>query len=94
MVESHSLEFDILADPGNIYAAKLGLRFQVPANIQKIYEGFKINLAETNGENSWTLPIPARIIVTKDDIVQDVDADPDYTVRPEPSSTISLLEKL
>jgi len=88
MVESHCLEFDILTDPGNAYAAKLGLRFELPANIREIYKDFKINLAETNGDDSWTLPIPGRIIVAQDGIVHDIDADPDYTTRPEPSTTI------
>ena len=94
MVESHSLGFDILTDPGNVYAATLGLRFSVPKKIREIYEGFKINLAESNGDNSWTLPIPARIIVGKDGIVKNVDADPDYTIRPEPTSTIEILKKI
>ena len=94
MVESHSLDFDILTDPGNVYAAALGLRFTVPKKLKEIYESFKINLAEANEDNSWTLPIPARIIVSKDGIVQDVDADPDYTVRPEPSSTIEVLRRI
>jgi len=94
MVESHSLGFDILTDPGNVYAAALGLRFSVPEKIKEIYESFKINLAESNEDNSWTLPVPARIIVAKDGIVQDIDADPDYTVRPEPSSTIEVLKRI
>ena len=94
MIESHCLEFDILTDPGNAYAAKLGLRFEVPANIREIYEDFKINLAGTNGDDSWTLPIPGRIIVAQDGVVRDIDADPDYTVRPEPSTTIDRLKKL
>ena len=94
MVESHCLEFDILTDPGNAYAAKLGLRFELPANIREIYESFKINLAETNGDDSWTLPIPGRIIVAQDGIVHDIDADADYTARPEPSTTISSLKRL
>ena len=57
MVENHDLAFDILTDPGNEYAAKLGLRFEIPDNIAEIYRGFGINLPECNGEDSWTLPI-------------------------------------
>tara|TARA_B100000579_G_C22587878_1_gene736647 strand:+ start:354 stop:656 length:303 start_codon:yes stop_codon:yes gene_type:complete len=94
MVTSHSLSFDILSDPGNTYAAELGLRFHVPPNIRSIYEGFKINLAQTNGDDSWTLPVPSRIIVEKGGTIFEVEADPDYTVRPEPRATVDSLLQL
>ena len=94
MVTSHSLGFDILSDPGNTYAAELGLRFQIPPNIKSIYEGFKINLAQTNGDESWTLPIPSRIIVEKGGTIFEIEADPDYTVRPEPNATVETLLRL
>ena len=94
MVKSHALGFDILSDPGNSYAEKLGLRFTIPPNIKTIYEGFKINLAQTNGDESWTLPIPSRIIVSKGGTVLETEADPDYTARPEPKATIEILQRL
>ena len=94
MVTSHSLGFDILSDPGNTYAGELGLRFQIPPNIKSIYEGFKINLAQTNGDESWTLPIPSRIIVEKGGTIFEVEADPDYTSRPEPNATLESLLRL
>ena len=94
MVKSHALGFDILSDPGNSYAEELGLRFTIPPNIKTIYEGFKINLAQTNGDESWTLPIPSRIIVSKGGTVLETEADPDYTARPEPKATIEILQRL
>ena len=88
MIEKHKLDFDILCDPGNAYAAELGLRFGVPAELQATYRSFGIDLAVVNGEDSWTLPMPARIVVDTTGIVRAVDADPDYTVRPEPQHTL------
>lgn len=89
MIEAHKLGFDILRDPGNAYAAQLGLRFEVPPELQAIYRGFGIDLPTCNGEASWTLPMPGRIVADKQGIVRATDIDPDYTVRPEPAKTLA-----
>ena len=94
VTDSHDLGFDILSDPGNVYASELGIRFSVPENISPIYRGFGINLPETNVDDSWTLPMPGRLVVSDDGVVRHADFDPDYTVRPEPYSTIQELRKL
>ncbi len=92
MVERHALEFDILSDPGNAYAEKLGLRFRVPDDIRDIYLSFGIDLPACNGEDSWTLPMPGRVIAGSDGIVRAVEVDPDYTVRPEPAAMLEVLD--
>ena len=92
MVDSHSLSFDILGDPGNEFASKLGLRFTLPDELIPIYRSFGIDLPACNGDDSWSLPIPARILIATTGEIIDVNADPDYTVRPEPLDTLALLE--
>jgi len=89
VIEKNGLEFDILSDPGNAYAAALGLRFELPPELQAIYRGFGIDLPVCNGDDSWTLPMPARIVVDRAAIVRVADVDPDYTVRPEPEKTLA-----
>lgn len=89
MVEKHKLSFDILSDPGNGYADQLGLRFTVPDDLQEVYRSFGIDLPKHNGEPSWTLPMPARLVIDAGGIVRAVDADPDYTRRPEPAATVA-----
>lgn len=84
----NTLNFHLLSDPGNAYAAELGLRFEVPDQIKEIYNGFGLNLPKFNGDESWTLPIPARIVVDASGIVRFADIDADYTSRPEPSKTV------
>lgn len=88
MIEKHGIEFDMLSDPGNEYAAELGLRFTVPPEVKTIYQGFKLPLEATNGDDSWTLPMPARIVVSSDGIVRATDIDPNYASRPEPEKTL------
>ena len=89
MVEKHGLNFDLLRDPGNDYAAQLGLRFQVPDDVKEIYLGFGNDLAVNNGDDSWTLPMPARIVIDSGGVVRATDIDPNYTSRPEPDKTLA-----
>jgi peroxiredoxin len=94
LTEKHGIAFDILSDPGNAYAAKLGLRFELPDDLKEIYRSFGINLPVHNGEGSWTLPIPARLVIDAKGIVRATDVDPDYTHRPEPQKTRDDLARL
>jgi peroxiredoxin len=81
-IEKQRISFDLLSDPGNAYAAKLGLRFSLPDDLKAVYLGFGIDLAVRNGEASWTLPMPGRFVVDRSGIVRAVDVDPDYEHRP------------
>lgn len=90
--EKNRLSFPILSDPGNEYSDRLGLRFALPEELRDVYRSFGIDLPSFNGDASWTLPIPARIVVSSEGVVLDVDADPDYTRRPEPEATLAVLE--
>ena len=89
MIDRHKLGFEMLSDPGNTYAARLGLRFQVPEELKEIYLSLGIDLEESSGSPDWTLPVPARIVVDRTGIVRATDIDVDYTRRPEPEKTIA-----
>ena len=86
--EKEGITFDLLTDPGNAYTAKLGLSFKLPDELKDIYLSFGNDLAQRNGEDSWTLPMPARLVIDKGGIVRAVDTDPDYRYRPEPQKTV------
>ena len=87
LVDKHALNFHLLSDPGNEYAAQLGLRFEVPGDVKEIYSAIGINLPKFNGDESWTLPVPARLVIDSDGIIRATDIDTDYTRRPEPAKT-------
>ena len=89
MIERHKLGFEMLSDPGNAYAARLGLRAQVPEELKEVYLSIGIDLEESSGSADWTLPVPARIVVDRAGIVRATDIDVDYTRRPEPEKTIA-----
>ena len=94
IIEKNQLSFDILRDAGNAYTASLGLRFALPPQLLPIYRSFGIDLPVCNGDPEWTLPMPARMVVDRDGIVRAIDADPDYTTRPEPEKTLADVRKL
>ncbi len=94
MIERHKLDFDMLSDPGNAYAAQLGLKFELSAEVAEIYKGFGIDLPGTNGDGSQTLPIPARLVIDSSGVVRATDIDVDYTHRPEPAKTLADVQAL
>jgi peroxiredoxin len=61
LIEKQRISFDLLSDPGNAYAAKLGLRFALSDDLKGVYLSFGNDLAVRNGEGSWTLPMPGRL---------------------------------
>lgn len=83
-----------LHDAGNHVAGRYGLAFTVPEDVQRIYRGFGLDLAKANGDDSWTLPMPARFVIDRAGVIRSRDVDPDYTRRTEPSETLAVLRSL
>ena len=88
------LSYEVLRDLGNRVAEQYGLVFTLPPELQTIYAKFGIDLPTGNGDGSWRLPIPARFVIDRAGLVRAVDADPDYTRRPEPAQTVEILKRL
>jgi peroxiredoxin len=94
LIAQKNLSFDLLSDPGNRVARSYGLVFSLPEDLKNLYLKFGIDLAKHNGDDSWTLPMPARFIIDRGAIIRYAQVDPDYTVRPEPEHTIDALKEL
>ena len=92
--EPKPLSFELLRDLGNRVAEAYGLAFALPDDLREIYVKFGIDLAKGNGDGTWRLPMPARFVIDRGGIVRAVDADPDYTRRPEPARTVEILKGL
>ena len=83
-----------MSDPGNLIAKAYGLVHTLPEDLRKIYLQFGIDLPKHNGDDTWTLPLPARYIIDRKGIVRYAEVNVDHTVRPEPESTIAALKEL
>ena len=90
----NALSFPILSDHGNSVANEFGLRFRLPDDLIAVYKGFGNDLTVGNGEDSWTLPMPARYVIGSDGIVAYAEVNPDYTRRPDPSELLPVLRRL
>ena len=83
-----------MRDLGNRVAEAYGLVFTLPEDLRAIYLKLGIDLAQGNGDGTWRLPIPARFVIDREGLIRAVDADPDYTRRPEPAKTVEILAGL
>jgi len=86
--------FEVLRDRGNEVARRHGIVHELPDDLRETYGKFNIDLPAINGDGTWTLPMPARFVIDRAGIVRSVDADPDYTQRPEPDATVAVLRGL
>jgi peroxiredoxin len=66
----------------------------VPDDLKQLYLGFGVDLEASNGEDSWTLPVPGTYVIDSSGIIRYASADADYTRRPEPEETLQALEAL
>ena len=94
LINQRNLTFDLLSDPGNNVAKAFGISFSFPEDLKNLYLKFGIDLPKHNGDDSWTLPMPARFIIDRDSTIRYAEVDPDYTIRPEPEHTIEALKAL
>jgi peroxiredoxin len=94
LMEKKDVPFEILSDPGNGVARTYGIVFTMPEDLKEVYLGFGLNVAAHNGDDTWTLPLPARFIIDRDGIIRYAQIDVDYTVRPDPEHTIEALRAI
>lgn len=94
MAAKQKLTYPLLWDEQSRVAEAFGLAFVLPEDLRQVYLGFGNDLAIRNGDPSWRLPVPSRFVVDAEGIVFSVQADPDYTYRPEAETTLDLLREL
>lgn len=92
-VRENGLDFPILSDVGNDVAAAFGLRFALPDYLVDLYKSLGNQLPIFNGDDSWTLPMPARFVIGSDGVIAYAEVNPDYTRRPEPSDMLPAIRR-
>ena len=85
--------FAILSDVCNGYALSLGLVFWVGEEMRKHMLARNADLAESQGNDSWFLPVPATFIVGPDGIVKGRHVDPDYRIRMQIEAILGALRE-
>lgn len=94
MAAKQKLTYPIVWDEMSSVAEAFGLAFSLPDDLKGVYLGFGNDLTVRNGDPSWRLPVPSRFVINAQGIVRFVQADPDYTHRPEPETTLEALRSI
>ena len=90
----NALGFPILSDKGGDVGAQFGVRWTLPDDLREVHKALGADLTAFNGEESWTLPMPARYVIGQDGVIAYAEVNVDYTRRPEPSDIFPVLEQL
>jgi peroxiredoxin len=89
-----NLTFDILTDLHFKTAEQFRLVFVLPDYLRDLYKSFGNSLDRFHDEREFRLPLPARYVIDKEGIIRVADVNVDYTIRPEPSETVKVLQAL
>ncbi len=73
---------------------QFGVRWHIPEILQTLHLQSGIDLPSLHGEDSWTLPIPARFVVDQEGVIVYSEVDPDQTHRSDPLDILPLLDRL
>jgi peroxiredoxin len=93
-IERNELSFPVLSDVGSLTAKTFGIAFDLAEELRPIYTRFGHALPEKNGDDSWTLPIPATYVIETNGTVALAYIDIDYRNRLEPTDIITALEAI
>ncbi len=94
LARKQKITYPIVKDVNLDVSRALGLAFMLPDDLKETYQSFGIDLPKNTGRDVWELPMPARFVIDKDGTIRAVDADPDYTKRPEPEATLEVARNL
>lgn len=91
--EKNELEFEILSDIDSKVIKEYGLVFNLDDELKPIYESFGIKLPESNGVNTYELPMPGVFIINKNKEIIFSFINEDYTKRCEPKTILDTIRK-
>ncbi len=89
--EQTGLSYELLVDKDNGLAERLGLMFELDEKTVELYRQYGIDVAKTNGTDTWQLPVPATYVVDTDGKVRYAWTDADYRKRAPVSKILASL---
>jgi peroxiredoxin len=88
------VKLPILSDRGGKVALQFGVRWRIPELLRTLHLKSGIDLPSLHGEDSWTLPMPARFVIDQDGVIAYSEVDPDQTHRSDPADFLPVLDRL
>ncbi len=78
----------MFSDVGNRISEAFGLTFELPEQLRPIYTTLGIDVPAFNGDDSFTLPVPASYVIDSDGVIRYHFVNVDYT---QPLETKTML---
>ncbi len=92
--EKNDLAFSVLSDDRGRLADALGIRFELSEAVKAYFVKAGHDLPARNGDDRWSLPMPATYVVEKGGRIALAFVDPDYRKRLDPAEAIAALMRL
>lgn len=89
--DQHKPGFPLLSDSGNQVARAFGIVYPVGEEQKSLYKAVFVNLPNSNGDESWELPLPATFLIGQDGVIRGTWVSADYMERPEPGDVLAAL---
>lgn len=84
-------DFDVLHDANTSVAKQFGVAFVLPETHQEILHLFKVNIAKTNGDNTYAFADPVTYIIGQDGVIAWAYVPNNYRKRAEVSEILKQL---
>ena len=95
IIATRRLNYSILHDHSNQLAAQVGLKWFMQDPLKNLYrDKFNINLGTYHGDDEWSLPMPARVLVDQTGTIRYIEFEADYRKRPDPDQLVATLKTL
>ncbi len=92
--EKNDLAFPVLSDVKGHLADALGIRFELSEAVKAYFVKAGHDLRARNGDDRWSVPMPATYVVARGGRIALAFVDPDYRKRLDPSLALAALQDL
>ena len=92
--EKNDLAFTVLSDELGQLADSLGIRFELSDAVKAYFVKAGHDLPTRNGDDRWSLPMPATYVVEPGGRIALAFVDPDYRTRLDPAEAVAALAAL
>lgn len=92
--ERNGLQFPVLTDNANRVAREYRLVWQLDEQMRAVYERLGHSLPKINGDNEWTLPVPAGFVVAPDGRITYAHVHTRVDRRIEPQAALNAVQQL
>jgi peroxiredoxin len=87
--ETNELTFDVLSDPGNGIAGRLGILITHGDDVHAAQAARGVVVAERNTDSTATIPMPTTVLVDETGTIRWIDVHPDFSTRTEPAEILA-----